>query len=119
MELLPMGDLLSTFWREIVARPSGPMAIRFYLQPVMATIFAVRDGLHDAQRHKPVYFWSVLTDHAHRTERLKEAWKSIGTLFVFAMILDAVYQFVVLQGFRPLQTLLVAVALAIVPYVIF
>jgi hypothetical protein len=114
-----VNDLLTRFWDEIVARPSGRMAVRFYLQPLMATIFAVRDGLRDAQNEKPAYLWAVLNDPAYRAEGLRHAWKSIGKVFVLAMILDTVYQVVVLRGFRPVQTISVAVALAIVPYVIF
>ena len=34
---------------EIVARPDGPFAFRFYFHPLMAAIsFAVRDGIGDA-----------------------------------------------------------------------
>jgi hypothetical protein len=95
------------------------MAIRFYLQPCMATIFAVRDGLRDARSGKPAYFWSLLTDPAHRRERLHEGWRSIGKIFVLAIILDIVYQLFVLHGFHPIQTVFVAVALAIVPYLVF
>ena len=39
-----MDDPFTQAWQEIASRPTGPMAFRFYLQPVMATIFAVRDG---------------------------------------------------------------------------
>jgi len=112
-------DLLTRFWHEIVARPSGPMAIRFYLQPCMATILAVRDGLRDARSGKPAYFWSLLTDHEHRTERLHEGWRSIGKVFVLAIFLDIVYQLFVQRGFHPVQTVFIAVALAIVPYLVF
>ena len=114
-----MNDLLTRFWDSIVARPSGPMALRFYLQPLMATLFAVRDGLHDARSGKPAYFWSLLTDRAHRAERLHEGWKSISKVFVLAMMLDTVYQLLVLREFRPLETVFVAVALAMVPYLVF
>lgn len=48
-------DLLSRFWQEIAARPSGPLAFRFYLQPAMATFFAIRDGLRDARAGNAPY----------------------------------------------------------------
>ena len=38
-------DILQRLWTELVARPSGPMAFRFILQPVMGAIFAIRDGV--------------------------------------------------------------------------
>jgi len=111
-----VNDLFDKFWHDIVARPSGPMAMRFYLQPLMATMFAVRDGLRDARSGRTAYFWSFFTDKAGRVERLHEGWQSISRVFAFAIILDIVYQLVILRGFHPLQTLFVAVALALVPY---
>ena len=51
-----MDDLLTRFWHEIAARPDGPLAMRFYLQPLMATFFAVRDGLKDATQQKACVF---------------------------------------------------------------
>jgi len=106
-------------WEEIAARPDGPLAGRFYLQPAMATFFAIRDGLKDARNGRPPYFWALFTDPAHRREMLRDGWKSIGKIFVIAVVLDLVYQLIVLHGLRPFETLLVATALAIVPYLVF
>jgi hypothetical protein len=39
-----MIDLLSRMRDEIVSRPDGPLAMRFYLRPLMATLLAFRDG---------------------------------------------------------------------------
>ena len=38
------------------------MAFRFILQPVMAAIFAIRDGMKDARAGRSPYFWTVLHD---------------------------------------------------------
>ena len=113
-----MDDVLAQMWQEIVARPDGPLAMRFYLQPLMATLFAVRDGVHDAHAGRPPYFWSLFADPANRSERLRDGWRSVGKIFVIAVVLDVVYQLVVLHGLRPVEGLLVAVTLALVPYVL-
>ena len=113
-----MDELWQRFWQELVARPSGPMALRFYRQPLMATIFAVRDGLHDAQSGRPAYFWSVLTNASDRGRLIREGWRSIGKIFVIAAILDILYQILVLRGLRPIETVFVAFVLAIVPYLV-
>jgi hypothetical protein len=113
-----MDELWQRFWQELVARPRGPMALRFYLQPLMAAIFAVRDGLRDAKMRRPAYFWAVLTNASDRGTLIREGWKSIGTIFIIAVILDTVYQILVLRGLRPVETLFVAFVLAIVPYLI-
>ena len=113
-----MDDLFSQTWQEIIARPSGQFAMRFYLQPLVATVLAVRDGMKDARTGSPVFLWTVVSDPAHRGELLRSAWKSIGKVFVMALVLDVVYQLVVLGGLRPLAGIFIAVLLAIIPYVI-
>jgi hypothetical protein len=111
-------NLVSNAWREIVARPEGPFALRFYLQPSMAAVFAIRDGLKDARTGRPAYFWALFTDSAHRGELVRDGWKSIGKIFIIATLLDIAYQVIVLHGLRPLQTILVPVSLAILPYLL-
>jgi hypothetical protein len=49
---------------------------------------------------------------------LRDGWKSIRKIFAVAVAMDLVYQALVLRGFRPVETLFIAVMLAIVPYVI-
>jgi hypothetical protein len=111
-----MVDLLSQTWQEITSRPDGPLAMRFYLQPLMATLLAARDGVKDAREGNSAYLWAVVYNPAHRRDLLRNGWRSIGKVFVIALVLDVVYQLLVLRGLRPLQGLIVAVALAIIPY---
>jgi hypothetical protein len=111
-----MVDLLSQTWQEITARPDGPLAMRFYLQPLMATLLAVRDGVKDAREARPAYLWAVVSTPEHRRELLRSGWRSIGKVFLIALVLDVVYQLLVLRGLRPLEGLIIAVTLAIVPY---
>lgn len=114
-----MDNIVTQTWHEIVARPEGPLALRFYLQPAMAVFFAIRDGLKDARNGRPAYFWALFSDTAHRRELMRDGWKSVGKIFIVASVMDLVYQLVVLHGLRPIQTILVAGLLAIVPYVVF
>lgn len=113
-----MDDLLTTWWRELAERPAGPLAFRFYLQPVMALLLAARDGVRDARAGRPAYFWSLFTDPAHRGEALRSGWTSIVRVVLLALVLDLAYQVLVLRGLRPLQLLFVAIGLAILPYVL-
>jgi len=114
-----MLDSVSEFWHDLAARPTGPLAMRFYLQPLMATLFALRDGFKDARNDKPPYFWALFTHPERRSEMLRHGWKSAGKIFVLAAVLDIIYQLLVLHELHPLQTLVVATMLAIVPYLIF
>src|SRR4029077_15550698 len=112
-----MDNVVTQAWREITARPEGPLALRFYLQPAMATFLAIRDGVKDARTGEPAYLWALFSHPTQRKELLRHGWKSVGKVFILAMVLDLVYQLVVFHGVRPLQTVLVPAALALIPYV--
>jgi hypothetical protein len=113
---------MDDFWVRVVedmmARVSGPMKFRLMLQPLMAVIFAVRAGLVDAKGGKPPYFWALVTDPTHRTEMLEDGWKDIGKVFVLALVLDIVYQVLVARFVYLGETIIVALLLAIVPYLL-
>jgi hypothetical protein len=103
---------------QLVARVSGPMKFRLVLQPVMASIFAIRSGLADARAGKPPYFWALLSDHGQRVDMIKDGWKSVGKVFILALVLDVVYQIIVLRFVYPGEVIIVAFILAILPYLI-
>jgi len=113
-----MEDLLARIFENLIDRVSGPMKFRLILQPLMAIIFAVRSGLKDAKEGKPAYFWALFTDSFHRRDMLRDGWKSVGKVFVIAIIIDLVYQLIVFRWFSPLEALLVAVILAFIPYLV-
>jgi hypothetical protein len=109
-------------WNRVVgslfARLDGPLHFRFFMQPSMAIIFAVIDGIKDAKLGRPAYFWAMVKDPDQRKELLKIGWKRIGKIFIFAVVLDVIYQIKVYHWFYPGETLIVAVLLAIVPYLL-
>jgi hypothetical protein len=113
-----MDDLLGRTWNQLAERIGGPLGFRFILQPTVATFLAVRAGVRDASQGRSAFLWTALVDSTERRELLSTGWQQIGRLFVFAFLLDAVYQMFVLRWFYPLQALLVAWALAVMPYVI-
>ena len=113
-----MDDIWTRIAGDMMARVTGPMKFRLLLQPTMAAIFAIRAGLADAKQGKPPYFWSLVSDPVHRAEMLKDGWKSVGKIFVLAMVLDVVYQVIVAQFVYPGEVIVVALALAIVPYLL-
>jgi hypothetical protein len=49
---------------------------------------------------------------------LREGWRDVGKVFVIAIALDIVYQLIVLRWVYPGETLVVAAALALLPYLI-
>src|SRR5450432_3426198 len=105
-----MHDAWLRLTQNLSHRISGPMNIRFILQPIMALIFATIGGLKDAKAGKAPYFWSLFTDPHHRVQLLKDGWKSVGKVFILAIKeLHTLY-----AG----EALIVALLLAIIPYLI-
>ena len=113
-----MDDMLNRIWEDLVGRIHGPMSFRFFLQPSMAAIFALRDGIRDAHKGEPAYFWSLFTDSSHRSDRIRAGWKAISRVFILGAIMDLVYQLIVLHRLYPGEALIVATGLAIVPYIV-
>ncbi len=113
-----MDDIVTRIFENLMGRVVGPMHFRLLLQPTMAVIFAVLDGRKDARAGSAPYFWALFTDPAHRRDLLRTGWKSVGKIFIVALVLDAIYQFRVLHFFYAGEALLVALILAIVPYVV-
>ncbi len=94
------------------------MSVRFLLQPLMALFFAIRDGRRDAQEGRSPYFWVLFTEPGHRREMIESGWKSIGKVFIIAIVLDLVFQYFVFHDFRPLGALVAGTILALVPYLL-
>ena len=113
-----MEDFLIRFFENIVGRLEGPMNLRIIFQPIMATIFACIGGWSDAKNDDPIYFWSIFQRKTTFREVRKIAWKGVGRVFIAAMILDVIYQIIVLKWVYPGETITVATILVFVPYLI-
>lgn len=113
-----MRDMLARLWMNIGDRVSGPMTFRLILQPAMAALLALRAGLKDAREGRQPYLWTALTDPAQRADLLREGWKAIARVFLLAVIMDVIYQWIVQRWVYPLEALIVAIVLAIVPYLL-
>ena len=111
-------NLLQQTVSELLGRASGPLHFRLFIQPIVATVLAVKAGLKDARTGQPAFLWEVVTNPTERARLFRSGWKDVGKVFVLAAVLDVVYQLIALRGIRPLQTLIVATVLAIVPYVL-
>jgi hypothetical protein len=113
-----MDELLVRIWDHLAGRVGGPMSFRLVLQPAVAVILAIRAGVRDARDGRPAYFWTILTNPDDRRDLLREGWKAIAKVFVAAVVIDVVYQLVVLRWVYPGEALLVAFLLACVPYLL-
>jgi hypothetical protein len=111
-------DFNARFWGDLLARPSGPFAFCFLLQPTMAIIAAIKHGLKDARTGRSPYAWTVLTSAEKRGARLREGLRATGRIIVLGLAMDAAYQIVALRKFYPGEAMMVALVLAFVPYLL-
>ena len=105
-------------WQNVLERPGGPMAFRFIIQPVMATIAAFRDGVRDGRTGRSPYLWTILTNRSDRGGRLREGLVSTAQIILIGLVIDTIYQLTVLEAFYPGEAAIVALLLAFLPYLL-
>lgn len=103
-------------WRDIVARAGGPMTFRLFLQPTMAAVAAIHDGIRDARLGRSPYFWAALHGRKELGTRLREGLISTARIVLLGLGIDAIYQHQVLNTFYPGEAVLMALLLAVLPY---
>jgi hypothetical protein len=111
-------EVLERIWRNMIDRTGGPMTFRFFLQPIMATIAAVYDGVKDARAGRSYYLWTILTDPAKRGGRLHEGLISTARVILLGLCMDVIYQLIEFETFHPAEAVIIALLLAFVPYVL-
>ncbi len=111
-------EINQRMWRDFVDRPGGPMSFRFYLQPLMAIIAAVHDGINDARAGRTPYMQKLISQPGHLSETLGEALHATARIVLLALAMDAIYQVTVLDTFYPGEMVLVALLLAVAPYML-
>ena len=99
-----------------MTRLDGPFSLRFFLQPTMAILFAIKDGMKDARTGQEHYLWSLLFRPGQRRERIAGAWASIGKVTVMAVALDSLFQWMVMGEIKLTVSLLMAAFLCVLPY---
>ena len=103
-------------WRNLVERASGPLSFRFILQPSMAAIVAIHDGIKDARAGRSPYFWTVVRfwtvahTRGERIERLREGLIATSRIILLGIAMDVIYQFLEFTTFYPVEALLIAAA---------
>jgi hypothetical protein len=113
-----MDDILTRVAHQLAARVTGPMKFRLVFQPAMAAFLAIRAGLADASAWRPPYFWGMISNPAERAAMLRDGWKGVSRVFILAVVLDVVYQIIVLRFVYVGEAIIAAFILAILPYLI-
>jgi hypothetical protein len=60
----------------------------------------------------------MVSDSKERAELIKDGWKSVGKVFILAIVLDVIYQIIELHFVYVGEAIIVAIILAILPYLI-
>ena len=111
-------EINKRIWRDFLERPSGPMAFRFFLQPTMATLAALHDGIQDARMGRTPYMMRLFSRPDHMSETLGEALHATARIVLLALAMDAIYQGITQDTFYPGEMVFVALMLAVLPYVL-
>jgi hypothetical protein len=111
-------EVLARMWQNLVDRPGGPMLFRFFLQPVMAAIAAVRDGISDARTGRPPFLRTAITDPTKRRGLLDEALVATARIILLGLVMDSIYQVIEFDTFHPAEAVIIAILLALVPYLV-
>lgn len=116
--MLVQSGSFERIWHNLVVRPASPFGLRFVVQPVMAAIIACIDGVSDAKTGHQRHFLRPHGDAESRWAQLVEAVRAVANILFLAVILDTVYQLVDTRTFYPFETIVVALLLAVVPYLV-
>jgi len=113
-----MEETSTRIWQDLIGRIGGPMTFRIILQPAMALGLAIRDGWKDAKAGRPPYFWDLFTGSHNAGALLREGWRAIARVFLLAIGIDLIYQHIVFRRLYPFEAVIVAIVLAILPYLL-
>jgi len=105
-----------SFLEDIPRRLAGPGRFRFILQPAIATILGIRSGLADARAGRPPYLYGVLFHRGLRRELMRTGLETVANLLLMGILMDAVFQWVILGVSHPGAALVVGPVLIMGPY---
>jgi hypothetical protein len=106
------------FLEDLPKRLTGPGRFRFVLQPLVATLLGIRSGIADAQAGRPPYLLGLLTDGEHRRELMRDGLSTVANLLLMGILLDSVFQWMILGQSYPGPALIVGPVLITAPYAI-
>src|SRR5262245_39009856 len=96
------------FWSDIAGRVGGPMTLRFFLQPTLGFIAALKDGIKDAR-----------VDPLQPGGHLHEGLIATSQMMLIGFAMDTIYQLKQFDHFYPVEAVLMVLLLAVIPYFVF
>jgi hypothetical protein len=106
------------FINEIAARITGPLGFRFIIQPLVAILLGVLDGIGDNKSGSPPYVVHFFTHPEKRWALLKSAGVSALKPIIVGIIIDAIAQYLIFNTIHPMEAVVVGTMIIAIPYVI-
>ena len=106
------------FFEDIPKRLTGPGRFRFVLQPLVALLLGIRDGMIDARAGRPPYLYNLLFYQGHRGELLRSGFDTVVNLMLMGILLDSIAQWLILGASYPGAALVIGPILITIPYVL-
>ena len=116
--MFSVDDTLSRIATNLFERLDGPFSFRFVLQPVVAAIYAARDGIRDARQGRPAYFWSLVNGRGDRWHLLREGEHAVARVIALGVIMDVIYQLLEFRWIHPFELIVTVFTLAFLPYLL-
>src|SRR5262249_3617224 len=113
-----MANVVGTVWEMLAGRTTGPLTLRLIIQPTMAALLGIRAGLKDAKEGRTPYLATIFKVQESRKDLIREGWTHVRKVAFMAFVIDAVYQMIVFHWIYVIQAVVVALVLAILPYII-
>jgi hypothetical protein len=104
------------FVEDIPKRLAGPGRFRFVLQPVMAIILGIINGLADARAGKPPYLYGLLFHRDLRADLVKSGYSAVANILLMGILMDFIFQWIILGVAYPGAALVVGPVMIILPY---
>ena len=106
------------FLEDLPKRLTGPGRFRFVLQPLVAILLGIRSGVADRRAGRPPYLLGLATDRQRRGELAQDGLATVANLLLMGVLLDAVFQWVILGVSHPGAALVVGPVLIATPYAV-
>jgi hypothetical protein len=107
-------SLVEEYLRQMM---SGPGHLRFFVQPLVALLLGVRDGLRDHRLGRAPFLHSVVRDRGNRKALLRDGLRGILVPLLIAVSASYLFQWLIRFRIRLLPGLLYAVLFVAFPYI--
>jgi hypothetical protein len=117
-----MPNYLIGIWENLLERTTGALILRFLLGPLISILAAVKFAKRDIKKQYPPYLYRFLATSRQRKVLKRQHRSDTFRLFLFSTSIDISYQIIavdivgVKMLFKPLESVLVAMVLTVIPY---